>query len=45
MKRINNIKIDGSDFFSNSLNIDFSSKLNCIMGGRGTGKLCVVRLV
>jgi energy-coupling factor transporter ATP-binding protein EcfA2 len=37
MKAIKSIEITNSPFFED-LKIDFSQKLNCIMGGRGTGK-------
>lgn len=37
MKRIKSIEIKNSPFFED-IKIDFSNKLNCIMGGRGTGK-------
>jgi energy-coupling factor transporter ATP-binding protein EcfA2 len=37
MKAIKSIEITNSPFFED-LKIDFSRKLNCIMGGRGTGK-------
>ncbi|WP_276501207.1 AAA family ATPase [Terrimonas pollutisoli] len=37
MKKIKSIEIKNSTFFED-IKIDFSEKLNCIMGGRGTGK-------
>ena len=37
MKRIKSIEIKNSPFFED-IKIEFSEKLNCIMGGRGTGK-------
>ena len=37
MKTIKSIEIKNSPFFED-LKIEFSTKLNCIMGGRGTGK-------
>ena len=38
MKKILSISISGSPFYKDDLHIDFSNKLNCLMGGRGTGK-------
>ncbi len=38
MKRIKSIAVNGSSFFDEKFSIDFSEKLNCLMGGRGTGK-------
>lgn len=38
MKRIISIEIRNSEFYANNFKIDFSDHLNCIMGGRGTGK-------
>lgn len=38
MKRIKSIGVNGSTFFDENFSIDFSEKLNCLMGGRGTGK-------
>lgn len=37
MKKIKSIEISGSAFY-HDLKLDFSDKLNCLMGGRGTGK-------
>jgi len=37
MKHIKSIELNGANFFED-LKINFSNKLNCIMGGRGTGK-------
>ena len=37
MKRIKSIDIKNSPFYENTT-IEFSEKLNCVMGGRGTGK-------
>ncbi len=44
MKKIKSIEIKGSPFFEN-IKIDFSEKLNCIMGGRGTGKSTLLYLI
>ena len=44
MKRIKSIEIKNSPFFED-LKIDFSEKLNCIMGGRGTGKSTILHLL
>lgn len=38
MKKICSIKINNASFFDDNFSIEFSDKLNCIMGGRGTGK-------
>jgi len=37
MKKIKSIEVRNSPFYED-IKIDFSDKLNCIMGGRGTGK-------
>lgn len=44
MKRIKTIEIKNSPFFED-IKIDFSVKLNCIMGGRGTGKSTILHLL
>lgn len=41
MKYIKSIEIQSASFFEN-IKIDFSNKLNCIMGGRGTGKTTIL---
>lgn len=41
MKYIKSIEIQNAYFFED-FKIDFSSKLNCIMGGRGTGKTTIL---
>lgn len=38
MKRILSIAVNKSSFFNDTTKIEFSPNLNCIMGGRGTGK-------
>jgi ABC-type lipoprotein export system ATPase subunit len=38
MKKIISIEIRNSEFYASNFRIDFSNHLNCIMGGRGTGK-------
>ena len=38
MKKIKSIEVKNSSFFKEDFKIDFSEKLNCLMGGRGTGK-------
>lgn len=45
MKNIKSIEIKDSTFFKNPLKINFSSKLNCIMGGRGTGKSTILHMI
>ncbi len=44
MKRIKSIEIKNSPFFED-IKIDFSEKLNCVMGGRGTGKSTILHLL
>jgi energy-coupling factor transporter ATP-binding protein EcfA2 len=44
VKRIKSIEIKNSPFFED-IKIDFSEKLNCIMGGRGTGKSTILYLI
>lgn len=44
MKRIKSIEVKKSPFFED-IKIDFSEKLNCIMGGRGTGKSTLLYLI
>ncbi len=44
MKRIKSIEIKKSPFFED-VKIGFSEKLNCIMGGRGTGKSTLLYLI
>ena len=44
MKKIKSIEIKNSPFFEDT-KIDFSEKLNCIMGGRGTGKSTILNLI
>lgn len=38
MKRIKSLAVKGSSFFEENFALSFSEKLNCLMGGRGTGK-------
>lgn len=38
MKRIHSIEVKNSTFYKDDVKFTFSEKLNCIMGGRGTGK-------
>lgn len=38
MSKIKSISVTNSDFFQDNLAFEFSGSLNCIMGGRGTGK-------
>src|SRR5674476_65575 len=38
MKRIKSLSVKGSSFFEDNFFLNFSEKLNCLMGGRGTGK-------
>ena len=41
MKYIKSIEIQSANFFED-IKIEFSNKLNCIMGGRGTGKTTIL---
>ena len=45
MKRINSIEIKSSAFFVDDFKLEFSDKLNCIMGGRGTGKSSLLYMI
>lgn len=38
MKRIKSLLVKGSSFFEENFTLNLSEKLNCLMGGRGTGK-------
>lgn len=38
MKKIKSIQLRNSAFFEDNFSIEFSDNLNCVMGGRGTGK-------
>jgi len=44
MKYIKKIEINDSDLFED-LSIEFSDKMNCIMGGRGTGKTTIMNFI
>lgn len=44
MKRIKSIEVKKSPFFAD-IKIEFSEKLNCMMGGRGTGKSTLLYLL
>ena len=45
MTRIKKVTVEGAKFFNDNLEIEFSNKLNCIMGGRGTGKTTLLSLI
>jgi len=45
MTRIKRISVEGAKFFGDPLEIEFSNKLNCLMGGRGTGKTTLLSLI
>ncbi len=45
MSRILKLRVEGAKFFSDPLEISFSKNLNCIMGGRGTGKTTILSLI
>lgn len=44
MKYIKSIEVQNANFFED-IKIDFSNKLNCIMGGRGTGKTTILYFI
>jgi energy-coupling factor transporter ATP-binding protein EcfA2 len=43
--RISQLKVTDSVFFGESLQLAFSEKLNCVMGGRGSGKTTILALI
>lgn len=45
MKKISSIEIHNSEFYAATFKIDFSENLNCIMGGRGTGKSTILYFI
>lgn len=45
MKKITKIEIQNSEFFTEGFKLDFSENLNCIMGGRGTGKSTLLHFI
>lgn len=45
MKQITAIEIQSSEFFAEGFKLDFSAHLNCIMGGRGTGKSTLLHFI
>ncbi|MGZ3789848.1 MAG: AAA family ATPase, partial [Bacteriovorax sp.] len=45
MSRILKLEVEGSKFFTDPLKLELSKKLNCIMGGRGTGKTTLLWLL
>ena len=45
MRKIKSIEIKGASFFSEPFKIEFSDKLNCLMGGRGTGKSTILHFI
>ena len=45
MRKIKSIEINNSAFFQSSFRLDFSDKLNCLMGGRGTGKSTILHFI
>src|SRR5688572_28966821 len=45
MKKILSIKVQNSEFFIDGFEIELSEKLNCIMGGRGTGKSTILHFI
>jgi energy-coupling factor transporter ATP-binding protein EcfA2 len=45
MGLIKSLQIKNSAFFGDNVRIDFSPKMNCIMGGRGTGKTTLLTVL
>lgn len=45
MKKIKSIEIKNSPFYKSGFKIEFDDKLNCIMGGRGTGKTTLLYFI
>jgi ABC-type lipoprotein export system ATPase subunit len=45
MKRIIKVEVQNSDFFTTGFQLDLSDHLNCVMGGRGTGKSTILHFV
>ena len=45
MKRIKSLSVIGSSFFEENFKLSFSEKLNCLMGGRGTGKSTLLSFI
>ncbi len=45
MKRIISINLENAEFFSADFGFHFSNKLNCVMGGRGTGKSTILQFI
>lgn len=45
MKKLKSLEIKKSDFFKDDFKITFHDKLNCIMGGRGTGKTTLLYFI
>lgn len=45
MSLIKSLQVKNSTFFGENVRIDFSPKMNCIMGGRGTGKTTLLTVL
>lgn len=45
MVLIKEVEIKNSPFFGEKFKVEFSPKLNCLMGGRGTGKTTILNLI
>jgi energy-coupling factor transporter ATP-binding protein EcfA2 len=45
MKQIMAIEVSNSEFFVSDFRLDFSHELNCLMGGRGTGKSTILHFM
>jgi len=45
MGLIKTLQVKNSIFFGETIRVDFSEKMNCIMGGRGTGKTTLLTIL
>src|SRR5688572_3181499 len=45
MKKVKSITVHKSNFFEDGLSMEFSDLLNCLMGGRGTGKSTILHFI
>ncbi len=45
MAKIKEIQIERAEFYAPDFSLEFSGKLNCLMGGRGTGKSTILHFI
>jgi len=45
MSLLKTFQIKSSTFFGENIHVDFSTKMNCVMGGRGTGKTTLLTIL